>query len=438
MSTVLVAPPVHPLAPVTLEEAGLSVDLMQQLALKTLYFGGELSGSDLAQRLGLRFGVFERSLDSMKQQRLLEVSGGSMFGGESFRYRITDSGRARALLALERSQYVGIAPVPLDAYRRYMRAHHSAAPQMVGRDRVRAAFSHLVVSETIVDQVGPAVSSGHSILIYGSPGNGKTVLAQSMRELLDGDIAIPHAIEVEGHIVRLFDPINHEQRPTDHRPDGLTVDVRLDERWVRCRRPLVITGGELTLDALELRHSPAGGFYRAPVQMVANGGVLVIDDFGRQAFSPRDLLNRWIVPLESRVDYLTLQSGQAFNVPFHVLLVMATNLKPTELVDEAFFRRIQYKIFAASPTAADFARIFERYCHSRGVPFDPAVLHHMLDSYYRPHHVPLRSCQPRDLINHALALADYLGQPRRLTPELMDAACQAYFVRETEEPDAYA
>jgi hypothetical protein len=428
----------HPLAPSTLEQAGLNVDVMQQLVLKTLYFGGELTGSEIARRLGLGFGVFEASLEFMKHQRMIEIGGGSVFGGASYRYRITDAGRSRAALALEQNQYVGVAPVPIAQYQRYMNEFRAAVPLRASRDDVRTAFSHLVVSDAVLDAVGPAVNSGHSMFVYGSPGNGKTMLAQGIRKLLVSEIAIPHAVEVEGNIIKVFDRVNHEEVPFDSESTGLTVTVEYDRRWARCKRPLVMVGGELTMEDLELRYNAVSGFYRAPVQMVANGGILVIDDFGRQHCSPRDLLNRWIVPLESRIDFLTLQSGQSFEIPFMVLLVFATNLKPTELADEAFLRRIQYKIFAESPTVDDFIRIFENYCRTKDVPFERPVVEQMLEHYYRPNKIPLRGCQPRDLINQALALASYMGQPSRLTPELMDAACRSYFVHDRELPASYA
>jgi SpoVK/Ycf46/Vps4 family AAA+-type ATPase len=296
-----------------------------------------------------------------------------------------------------------------------------------------------VVPDAIIDTIGPAVNAGHSMFIYGSAGNGKTMLAQAIRKLLVSDIAIPHAIELEGYIVKVFDPVNHEELALDGDDDhSLAVGVRYDRRWARCRRPLVMVGGELTMDALELRYNSTSGFYRAPIQMLANGGILVIDDFGRQHCSPRDLLNRWIVPLESRIDFMTLQSGQTFEMPFNVLLVLATNLKPTELADEAFLRRIQYKIFAESPTLEGFIRIFENYCHAKDIPFERPVVEHMLEHYYRPNRIPLRGCQPRDLVNQALSLASYLGQPSRLTTELMDAACNSYFVQDRELPATYA
>jgi predicted ATPase with chaperone activity len=279
----------------------------------------------------------------------------------------------------------------------------------------------------VIDQLGPAINAGRSLFIYGPPGNGKTVMAHAIRKLLDGEIAIPHAIEVEGHIIRLFDPVNHEALPADDMLDTLDAGVGVDQRWVRCRRPLVSAGGELVLDQMQLAYSPAG-FYKAPLQAVANGGVFIIDDFGRQRCSPSELLNRWIVPLESRVDYLSLETGQVFELPFCALVVFATNLRPTDLVDEAFLRRIHAKVFAQGPTRDEFARIFQKCCDDRDVDYDVGHVEHLLENFYRPRRLPLRSCHPRDLIDHALALAEYQGRPRALTTELLDHACNVYFI----------
>jgi hypothetical protein len=288
------------------------------------------------------------------------------------------------------------------------------------------------VSQPVLDQLGPAINSGHSMFVYGPPGNGKTVIAQAVRKLLSGEIAIPHAIEVEGAIIRFFDPVNHE--PIDEVKGGESLELPLlhDRRWVRCKRPMVMVGGELTLPALELSYNPTTGFYRAPIQAVANGGVLVIDDFGRQQCAPRDLLNRWIVPLESRVDFLTLQSGQKFEIPFGVLIVFATNIKPSELVDEAFLRRIRYKVYAQGPTVPEFMRIFENCCRERNLRFDEALVERLLTQYFEPRKIAPRGCHPRDLIDQSLSLADYRGDPRQLTEELLDAACAGYFVDERE------
>lgn len=426
-------------APRTLEEAGLSLDLLVQLALKTLHFAGELTGNELAGRLGLNYSVVEPALDFLKSQRQVEIGGATMVGRASYRYRITDAGRTRAALFLDDNQYVGVAPVPFAQYRAYMRDFLTHTPRAATRDTVREAFAHLVIGQHVLDQLGPAINAGHSMFVYGPPGNGKTVISQAVRGLLQGEIAIPHAIEVEGAIIRFFDPVTHEPiESVDEGPDrGLDLGQRHDRRWIRCRRPMVMVGGELTLEALELGFNATTGFYRAPVQALANGGVLVIDDFGRQQVAPRDLLNRWIVPLESRIDYLTLQSGQKVELPFMVFVIFATNIKPVDLVDEAFLRRIHYKVFAESPTVAEFMLIFEHCCRDRGLAFDRELVEHLLRTYYQPRKLPLRGCQPRDLIDQALSLAEYHGAPRRLTGELLDGACAAYFVDERESDISY-
>ena len=430
-ATITPAIPVCPPAPATLAQAGLSHELVMQLLLKHLHFGADLTGHDLARKLGLEFTVIEPVLDTLRFSHLCEVQGGSVVGGPSFRYRITDEGRRRALLYLEQSQYVGAAPVPLEQYKQYLFAHGRATAPL-SRARVRDAFSHLVLSGKVLDQVGPAVAAGHSMFVYGPPGNGKTVIAQAIRNLLEGEIAIPHAIEVEGHIIRIYDPVSHERIAENAPAPGLLRPrSSVDGRWVRCRRPMVMVGGELTLDSLDLSYSNQLGFYGAPVQTKAHGGVLVIDDFGRQRVAPRDLLNRWIVPLESGVDYLTLETGQKFDLPFCVMVIFATNIKPSDLVDEAFLRRIHYKVFAENPTKAEFLQIFEGVCRARGLTYDLAIAENLLRTL-EARSIRFRGCHPRDLIDQALAHAEYLGEPRELTPELLEAACAAYFVDDTE------
>jgi predicted ATPase with chaperone activity len=413
----------------SLEEAGLTLDLVVQLCLKTLFFAGELSGTDLAHRLGLVFSVIEPAVEALKSQRHCEITGGAMLGGSAYRYRITDAGRVRAALFLEQNHYVGRAPVPLEQYRHYMERFGQRRRVGVTRDAVRRAFSHLVLPQRVLDQLGPAINAGHSLFVYGPPGNGKTVISQAIRNLLLGEIAIPHALEVEGSIIRVFDPVAHQELPADdHDRLGLENSTDVDERWVRCRRPLVLVGGELTLDQLDVRYSPTLGFYRAPIQTVANGGVLVIDDFGRQACSPRDLLNRWIVPLETYTDFLTLQTGQKIELPFMAMVVFATNIRPADLVDEAFIRRIQYKVFATSPTPAEFMQIFENYSRDKGLEFKPEVIQELIDTYYRPRNIELRGCHARDLIEQSRSLAEYLDRPFELSLDLLREASDSYFV----------
>jgi Magnesium chelatase, subunit ChlI len=421
-----------PPAPTTLEAAGLSLDLMVQLVLKLVHFAGEMTGVEMARRLGVEFSVVEPALDFLKRLHQCEIVGGSVFGGPSYKYRITDAGRQRALLFLENNHYVGVAPVPLAQYVAYLEKYRNAIPRAITRPRVREAFSHLVLSSRVLDQVGPAIAAAHSMFVYGPPGNGKTVIAQAIRNLLDGEIAVPHALEVEGSIIRLFDPVNHEAITTPGQVADFSHDDKPDARWVRCRRPMVMVGGELTLEALELSYSPTMRFYGAPVQAVANGGVLVIDDFGRQRCSARDLLNRWIVPLESRVDFLTLHTGRKFEIPFNVLIVFATNLKPESLADEAFLRRIPYKILAKNPTMDEYCQIFELNCRKRGLTFDPVMVEYLNRRYYQPRKLQMRACHPRDLIEQVVDMCRYHGKTPSITRELLDAACGSYFLEETE------
>jgi predicted ATPase with chaperone activity len=432
--------PSMPPAPRTIEETGLNPDIVLQLVLKTLHLGGTLSGTELAKRLGVVFQVIQPSLDQLKWQQHCEIVAAGEAGAPTYKYRISDAGRARAALFLESNHYLGRLPVPLDQYRRYMLEFRNRAAVKITPENVRQAFSHLVLSDRVLDQLGPAVCAAHSLFVYGPPGNGKTVISQAIGRLLGGEIAVPHAIEIEGGIVRVFDPVNHDAMPDPSSEASTSLDRGSpdDARWVRCRRPAVMVGGELTLESLDLSYSQTTGFYHAPVQILANGGLLVIDDFGRQRCVPRDLLNRWIVPLESREDFLTLQTGQKFAVPFVVLVVFATNIKPAELVDEAFLRRIQYKVFAENPTRQDFTRIFENYCRQVDVPFDRSVVERLLEDQLHPHGIQLRGCQPRDLINQALAIGDYRGQPRVLTPALLEAACDSYFVDERDSPGVLA
>jgi hypothetical protein len=427
---------VVPAAPRTLDEAGLAFDPVLQLVLKMLHLAGELSGAQLGERLGLRYSVLEPVLHHLRSSYLTEVSGGGLVGGPSFDYRITDAGRTRAMLFLEHNRYVGVAPVPFQQYERYMRAFdEQSTPRQVTRAQVQHAMSHLVLSDRVIDQLGPAVNGGHSLFVYGPPGNGKTVIAQAVKNLLEGDIAIPYAIDQDGHLVQVYDSVIHETRPQLISED-LDAGDQPDARWLRCRRPLVTVGGELVLNSLELAFDRTSGFYRAPIQLTANGGVLVIDDFGRQRCSVVELLNRWITPLESRTDYLTLTSGQKLPMPFIVLIVLATNIKPADLVDEAFLRRIHYKVFAENPSLHDFKQIFHRCCRERDIDYDETLVDTLVTQYFRQRGIALRGCQPRDLIDHALALADYLGEPRQLTVKLLISACESYFLDDQVTPPA--
>ncbi len=425
-----------PPMPSTLDAAGLSPDVLLELVLKTLHLGGALTSADLADRLGVTFSVVAPVIDQLKAHQLIEIVGTGGTGAPSLRYRVTDSGRVRAALFLEHNHYVGRAPVPLDQYRRYVQAFSEHTVRKVTPGRLRQALSHLVVSDEVIDQIGPAVNTMHSLFLYGPSGNGKTVIAQALATLLRGDIAIPYAIEVEGCIIRVFDPVCHRPVLEPSSGDRMSVDrgPGVDRRWIRCRRPFVTVGGELTLESLDLSFSPTTGFYHAPVQIAANCGLLLVDDFGRQRCPAYALLNRWLVPLETQQDFLTLQTGQKFEVPFTAFVLFTTNIRPAELVDEAFLRRVRYKVYVESPTREEFIRIFADYCRQVDVPFERSVAEALIDERLMPRRVALRSCQPRDLIDHALAAAEYSGQPRRLMPAFLAAACDNYFVDERDAP----
>jgi hypothetical protein len=416
------APPV----PTSLQETGLGADQVEQLLIKTLY-GGEATGLTLAERIRLPFTMLEPLVERVRAEQLVDVRGSTGSGAATYRYALTDAGRDRARQFLDASQYVGPAPVTLAAYLAQMRTL-SAARAYIDRNRLRQSFAHLIVNDTVLEQLGPAVNAGKAVFLYGPPGNGKTVIAEGLGRALGGDMYMPHALDVDGHTLTMFDPINHDSLEADAESSSVISVAPRDRRWVRIRRPVVMVGGELTLDMLDLTFNPMTKFYEAPIQLKANGGVFLVDDFGRQRIRPQELLNRWIVPLENRVDFLTLHTGKKFQVPFDVLIVFATNLDPASLADEAFLRRIPYKIPITDPSTDEFTRIFELNCRRRNLRFHQVMVAYLQRRHYGPAGRPLRACHPRDLLDQVTALCRYRGVEPSITRELLDAACASYFV----------
>jgi SpoVK/Ycf46/Vps4 family AAA+-type ATPase len=308
----------------------------------------------------------------------------------------------------------------------------------IDRERLAKGFQHLIVNTAMLDQLGPAVNSGKSLFLYGAPGNGKTVVAEGIGHALGGEVYVPHAIDVDGQVITMYDPVNHQTAGENTAAASVIAASAHDRRWERIHRPIVVVGGELTLEMLDLTFNPISKFYEGPIQLKANGGVFVVDDFGRQRIPPRDLLNRWIVPLEGRMDYLTLHTGRKFEVPFNVFIVFATNLKPESLADEAFLRRIPYKILAKNPTLDEYCRIFEMNCKRKKLPFDPVMVEYLNRKYYQPRRLQMRACHPRDLLEQVVDMCRYQEREPVITRELLDAACSSYFLEESASQGAGA
>jgi predicted ATPase with chaperone activity len=428
--------PEAPSAPETLSQAGLSMGFLNELLLRTLYARGSMLGLDLARQVCLPFKVIEDSLRFLKDEKCVEVTGGDLIGRVSYRFTLTELGRRRAQDAMKMCAYVGPAPVPLEDYveQTYRQAVTGIS---VTPEALRAAFGHLVIHDSLFNAIGPAIVSGKSVFIYGPPGNGKTSMARAIGDFMNtsgGEIYIPYAFLAENSIVTVYDQAVHQRSDDDgsDRLEDQEATIRrllntgtVDPRWVRIRRPVVITGGELNLGMLDLRFNAESNFYQAPLHVKANGGIFLIDDFGRQLCSPKELLNRWILPLEDRHDFLSLASGKKFEVPFEQLTIFSTNLDPRDLVDDAFLRRIRHKVEVLAPTRDVYERIFHGVTRRLGMNPCPESIEYLYETYYSKGRAP-RASDCRDLLETVQSICRFRRLPVQLSRELMAEAAASF------------
>lgn len=423
-----------PPRPTSVGETDLDASLLQELALKAIVqAGGTLSATAVSTQLRLPLnGVLDDLLTGLRRDGLIEVAAGATesarsaglgVGGSALVFRPTELGRARAREAFERNGYVGPAPVSFANYCAVLSTQLQARPAVM-RAVVRQRLGHLVLPDDLIDQVGVAITRGGALFLWGHPGNGKTAIAESIAAMLGGGVFVPYALEVRGHVLPVFDPAVHVPVALE----GVEGVGRMDERWVFCQPPLVHAGGELTLSSLDLQFNERLRLYECPLQLKAAAGVFLIDDFGRQQCRPQELLNRWVVPLERGLDFITLMNGQKVAVPFAALVVFSTNLRPADLVDEAFLRRVPNKVWVSDPTPEQYREILMRVCRSMGVTFSESGFLHLLNQHYQQTRRSLRACHPRDLLRHIVALSRYYGVPAELSPQLLDAAAHLYFL----------
>jgi predicted ATPase with chaperone activity len=421
------APPV----PNSLEEAGLSAATVESLILKLLYTRGEITGRELAHSTGLKFSLIEPAIDALKRQYFIQARGALGVGTISAALSLSDQGRAAARDHMQTNQYTGRAPVPLSLYTEWV-VRQRRRDGWLTQQHLAEAYRHMVLRPDVLARIGPAVNSGSSFLIYGQPGNGKTYLAEALAELDDDDIYVPYAVECNGAIVQVFDPIYHKLSAESDEESIFLKDHGCDRRFAKCKRPFVVTGGELTISMLDLTYNENANVYDAPLQMKANNGIYLVDDFGRQFATPAQIFNRWIIPLERRVDYLNLKTGGKITVPFEAFLVFSTNLRPEQLGDEAFLRRIRYKMLVRSPETEEFVQIFQAQCKKAKLALDLDVLLQFVDERYTRISKSMRRCHPRDLVSHAVDVIRFERRPAELTPEVLDMAFASCFADETE------
>ena len=412
-----------PIEPRSFRHAQLTDSAVEALILKYLLARGDASGRDIAEQIRLPFVLVDELLRQLKIDQLVVHRGSAPMN--DYQYQLSDLGRERARRYFEQCSYFGSAPVALSDYVAGVRAQ-SLAGQHPTAEALHAAFADLLLNKRMLDRLGPAVNSGRGLFLFGPPGNGKTSIAERVTAAFGQHIWIPRAIGIDGEIIRLYDPVNHEEAPVAEN-SGYLDHRKIDKRWVRIRRPTIIAGGELTMSALEVTINTSTGISEAPLQMKSNCGTLVIDDFGRQRMPVDELLNRWIVPLEKRFDFLSLPNGKKISVPFDQLIIFSTNLEPRDLVDEAFLRRIPYKIEAIDPSEDEFRQLFRILAPKMGLEHSEAAVDYLIESHYKALDRPFRFCHPRDLLLQVYNYCTYQKTAMVVTPELFDLACENYF-----------
>lgn len=423
VAALLAADPFVPLQKRSFAEMELSESQVEALVLKYLLARGDAVGREIAEQVRLPFGLIDELLRRMKQDQLLVYRGSAELN--DYLYQLTDFGRERARRQAQICSYFGAAPVSLAEYIESVSAQ-SLIHQKPKRPDLERAFEDMLVSSSMLDRLGPAVNSGRGMFLYGAPGNGKTSIARRVSLSFGKFIWIPRALGVDGEIIRVFDPLNHVEAPFE-KGKGLLDETKIDQRWVRVYRPTIVVGGELTMAHLEITQNPTTNICEAPLQLKSNCGTLVIDDFGRQRIRTDELLNRWIVPLEERIDFLSLPNGKTIQVPFDQLIVFSTNLEPRDLVDEAFLRRIAYKIEVSDPSEGEFRELFKSVAGSMKIDYDDDAVTHLLEQHYRPNQRSLRCCHPRDLLRQVENHCVYQGLPLAMTRETLDFAVMNYF-----------
>ncbi len=412
-----------PIEPASFREARLSDSQVEGLILKYLLSAGDANGREITEQVRLPFMLVDALLRQMKSDQLVVHRGSAPMN--DYQYQITDFGRERARRLARHCTYFGSAPVSLPDYIAAVNAQ-SLSKQHPSVEALHAAFGDLLLNKRMLDRLGPAINSGRGLFLFGPPGNGKTSIAERVTAAFGTAIWIPRALGVDGEIIRLFDPVIHEEVPLES-STGLFDKRKIDKRWVRIRRPTIVAAGELTMSSLEVTVNTSTGISEAPLQLKSNCGTLVIDDFGRQRMRIDELLNRWIVPLEKRYDFLNLPNGKKITVPFDQLLVFSTNLEPRALVDEAFLRRIPYKIEVHDPTEEEFRGLFQAMAPKLGFAYRDEAIDYLLARHYRNVNRPLRFCHPRDLLLQIRSYCIYQNRPLELLDEYFDLACENYF-----------